>query len=842
MYQNIFVSKKDNIVHLWDDKRGYVKFPYKPYAYRKRQGGMYRSMYGDELEKVYSFSPKDPSLFESDVPAETRILIDAYEDSDEPSEGHRVAYFDIEVSSEGGFPKVDEADKEITAIAIYDSATEQYTAFILDRENRLTDYKKDNVEVRGFQDESSLLMHFLTRWEEIQPTIATGWNIDEFDTPYLFRRISKIVGKSNAKRLSPIGVCYENDWSRKIVVAGVSFIDYMVLYKKWNIKMEASYALGAIGKKVVGMEKISYKGSLDDLFKADLNKYIEYNLNDVKIVVAIEHKLQFIEQARAICHKGHVPYDCFTMSSRFIEGAILMYLRRKGQVAKNKPLDGREEYEQRLEEGEEGFEGAYVKPPVPGRYDWVFDLDLTSMYPNIIISLNISPETKVAVVENWNIEKFFKGELDKLFVGSTNYSKDEFEQLLKSTNYSIASNGVMYKQDKQGVIPEILVKWFDERKDLRKLAKKHADLKEWEKYEFYDQRQKVQKVLLNSIYGVLGLPIFRFYDKDNASAVTLTGQDIIKTANKAINQYYKKTLNETDNTDYVIYVDTDSCFASALPIIEKTMPDVDLNDEKQMTEAILKVCGEAQKYVNDMFNIMADRMFNVRKHRFDAKQEVIAKTSFWLAKKRYAQFIINKGGIECDELEVKGIDVVRTSFPLQFRKFMEKFLQDILRKVDKDKIDQSILDLENNLNNFNVVEIAKNTSVKFKSQDNNKDYNPKTRSAFKYVLGTPAQAKAALFYNDLLEKYNLTNQIPKILHGQKIKWVYLKQNEYGADGIAMKADGTDPEEIMRFIEQYVDRNAMYEQELKSKLADFYTVLNWSYPSQNDQNLNNFFSF
>jgi DNA polymerase elongation subunit (family B) len=334
------------------------------------------------------------------------------------------------------------------------------------------------------------------------------------------------------------------------------------------------------------MEKITYHGSLDDLYKSDLNKYIEYNLNDVKIIVALEKKLQFIEQARAICHKGHVPYDCFTMSSRFIEGAILMYLRRKGQVAKNKPVDGREEYENQMEQGEEGFEGAYVKDPIPGRYDWVFDLDLTSMYPNIIISLNISPETKIAKAENWDFEKYMKGEIDTIQVGSASYTKEQFTQLLKSSNYSIASNGVMYNQSFQGFIPEILVKWFDERKDLRKLAKKHADAKEWEKYEFYDQRQKVQKVLLNSIYGVLGLPIFRFYDKDNASAVTLTGQDIIKTANKAINQYYKKTLNDTENKDYVIYVDTDSCFASALPIIKHKMPEIDLNDEKQMTEAI----------------------------------------------------------------------------------------------------------------------------------------------------------------------------------------------------------------------------------------------------------------
>jgi DNA polymerase elongation subunit (family B) len=842
MYQNIFISKKDNTVHLWDDKKGYVKFPYQPYAYRKRKGGMYKSIYGDELEKVYKFSPKDPSLFESDVPAETRVLIDAYEDSDDSSVGHRVVYYDIEVSTEGGFPKVDEADKEITAIALYDAAAEQYTAFILDKERRLEDYKKENVEVRGFQDESSLLMHFLTKWEEIQPTIATGWNIDEFDTPYVFNRIKRVLSDREAKRLSPINVCYKNDWSGKIVVAGVSFIDYMVLYKKWNIKQEPSYALGAIGKKVVGMEKITYHGSLDDLYKSDLNKYIEYNLNDVKIIVALEKKLQFIEQARAICHKGHVPYDCFTMSSRFIEGAILMYLRRKGQVAKNKPVDGREEYENQMEQGEEGFEGAYVKDPIPGRYDWVFDLDLTSMYPNIIISLNISPETKIAKAENWDFEKYMKGEIDTIQVGSASYTKEQFTQLLKSSNYSIASNGVMYNQSFQGVIPEILVKWFDERKDLRKLAKKHADAKEWEKYEFYDQRQKVQKVLLNSIYGVLGLPIFRFYDKDNASAVTLTGQDIIKTANKAINQYYKKTLNDTENKDYVIYVDTDSCFASALPIIKHKMPEIDLNDEKQMTEAILKVCTEAQKHVNDTFNVMADRMFNVQKHRFDAKQEVIAKTSFWLAKKRYAQFIINKGGIECDELEVKGIDVVRTSFPIRFRKFMEQFLQNILRKVPKEEIDDSILKFKENMFSYPVIEIAKNTSVKFVSQDKVNDYNPKSRQPFQMIKGAPAQVKAGCYYNDLLKLWQLDNEIPEIFHGQKIKWVYLKQNPFGIECIAMKADGTDPQRILEFIEQYVDRDAMYEQELKSKLIDFYNVLSWDYPNETDMKLGEFFSF
>ena len=847
MYQNIYIDKKTETVHLWDDQKGHVTFPVPKYAYRKKTGGRYRSVYGDELEKVTNFNRNDPSIFEGDVPPETRVLIDAYEDSDEPSKGHRVVFFDIEVSSEGGFPIIDEGDKELTAIALYDGATAKYTAFILDKEGKLQDSETNDTIIQSFNNEESLISHFMNKWEEIQPTIITGWNIDGFDVPYLYNRIKRVMGVNFAKRLSPIHECYYNKFAKRMVVAGISCMDYIELYKKFSGKNEPSYTLGAIGKKVVNIDKITYTGSLNDLYRDDIQKYIEYNLNDVKIVVALDKKLQFIDLARRICHTGHVGYEHFGTSSRYLEGAILIYLRRQGRVAPNKPLEGREEYEQRLEDGEEGFEGAYVKPPVPGRYDWVFDLDLTSMYPNIIISLNISPETKIAKVENWNAEDFVRGKLTEVILSGQKYSAQDFNEMLVQNNLSVASNGAVYKLPKgegqEGTIPSILIKWFNERKEMRKLAKKHADAKEWEMYEFYDQRQKVQKILLNSIYGCLGLPVFRFYDKDNAEAVTLSGVSIIKTANMAINQYYKNVLgDDAKGNDYVIYVDTDSCFASALPIIKKTMPDIDMDDEKQMTEAILKVTEEAQTYVNKMFDIMAVRLFNVKKHRFDAKQEVIAKSSFWLAKKRYCQFIINKGGVECDELEVKGIDVVRTSFPAKFRTFMKQFLIDLLKKVDQATINNNILQFKEDMKNYGVIELAKNTSVKFKSEMTKADYNPKSRQPFQIVSGTPAQVKAALYYNDLLAQFNLTKIIPPIFHGQKIKWVYLKQNEYGIECLAMKADGTDPQQIMDIITKYMDRDTMYEQELKSKLVDFYEVLKWEYPNSNWKAASEFFEF
>lgn len=549
MYQNIYVDRKNEIVHIWDDKNGYSTFPLElaKYAYRKSESGTYRSMYGDKLEKVTRFNPNDPSLFESDVPIETRCLIDIYENEDEPSIGHRIMYYDIETSSEGGFPDIKKADKEITAIALFDDSTEKYTAFILDKDGLIKNRSTTNKEIVSCESEDSLLIKFLNKLQEINPTIWTGWNTHGFDDIYLYRRIRRILGQEYVSKLSPIGVCYENKFSGELVIAGVSSIDYMSLYKKWNIKQEASYALGAIGKKVVGIDKVNYKGSLNELFKTDIQKYIDYNLNDVLIVVELEKKLHFIEQARQICHKGHVPYDCYNKSSRFLEGAILMYLRRLGKVAKNKPD---REPDKKLKDEKDSFEGAFVKPPVPGRYDWVFDLDLTSMYPNIIISLNISPETKVGKIQNWDLDLYLKNQLEYVQLEDTKIEIEEFKKYIEKNKFSIASNGVMYRTDFVGVIPEILINWFNERKELRKLAKEHGDKKEWDKYKEYDQKQKIVKVQLNSIYGVLGLSGWRFYDKDNASAVTLTGQTIIKTTDKVANRYFNNKLGKKYEVEF----------------------------------------------------------------------------------------------------------------------------------------------------------------------------------------------------------------------------------------------------------------------------------------------------
>jgi DNA polymerase elongation subunit (family B) len=732
-------------------------------------------------------------------------------------------------------------------------------------------------------------MAFVDKWQECGFTIVTGWNVDYFDMPYLYTRLKARLGAKVAKFLSPIGVAYINGYTKKLTMGGISVLDYILLYKKFTNRMEPTYALGPIGKKVVGMDKIHYRGSLDDLYKEDVAKFLEYNLNDVKIVVALDKKLQFIELARQICHVGHVPYEYFHMSSRYLDGAVLMFLKRNGgRIAPNKPMGGREQLEEQEENGEEGFSGAYVKEPTPGRYDWVFDLDLTSMYPNIIISLNISPETKVAKLDRvdyvldaksekrklvleeiddmdkkarerlWSNEEgkekyiqrrcvefdmdfHVRGKLETYRLAQTPYTKNEFHSLIKDSNYSLSSNGVLYRTNKKGVIPEILQKWFEERIEMRKKAAEARKAGLMDAYHFYNQRQQVWKILLNSMYGVLGLPIFRFYDTDNAEAVTKTGVSIIKTTAKAINQYYQAALGQNSG-DWVIYSDTDSCFVDAIPIIKKRFPEVDFKDEKVVTDAIMVVTTEVQNYVNNFYNVMAKRFFNLDKHAFDAKQEVISKTSFWLAKKRYAQWIIHKEGhlLKEPELEVKGIDVVRTSFPAAFRKFMEGFLRKMLAGTPQKELDTLILDFKKDLKHLPVVDIAKNTSVKFVSKDGVYNYNPEDRKPFQIIKGSTAQCKAALHYNDILTKWELDKQSEPIRHGQKIKWVYLMENPYGLDLIALKGDDTDADRMVQFVDTYVDRTKMFENELKSKMIEFYKVFKWEFPNSSMVIANQFF--
>lgn len=855
MYQNIWINKREGVVTLWDDEKGKIEFPVEAirYAFRKKAGGSVKSLYGDELEEVSFYADNDPDLFESDVPLEVKALSRIYEDSDDPSEGHRVGVIDIEVDTTGGFPNRDIADKAITCIALYDTPTESFTSFVLDPDRSIksrtirtkfrdSDTKDYEWNIKSFRDEDDLLKAFLTKWEECNFSIITGWNSNDFDMPYLYVRIREVLGRKAGYRLSSIGCAYLHQFTKTMRIGGVSCLDYMELYKKFIGKDQPSFSLGYIGQEEVDMAKTQFRGSLVELYKQDLNKYVEYNLQDVKIVAALDKKLDFIHLARSVCHKGHVPYEWYMYSSRWIDGALLTYLHRNGLVAPNKPEGGKEAYEAMKEQGEDGFEGAYVKDPVPGLYDWVYSADVTSLYPSVIMSLNISPESKLGKIEGWDTEKFVNGQIGGVSLNGVQYSAEQFREMISDNKYSIASNGAVYRQDKVGVVPAILDRWFSERVEYRKMAAEFKEKGDKVKESFYDRRQLRQKIFLNSVYGTLGLPIFRFYDKDNAEATTVSGQHIIKMTEKYVNMAYTDKFaakGKPVHKDFVIYIDTDSVYMSARPLMELENRSLEVSEAN--IQYVIDLAGEISSGINNFYEFAIPEMFNLKKHRIKITADVIASTGLWVKKKRYAMMkvfdmekkrkVIDKDGITLGKLEVKGIDVVRTSFPARFRKFSGELLNMILRKSPKIEIDDRILNMEKEIKTLPVEDLAKNTSVRYVSAKGDSNYNPHGRKMFTIPTPkTPPQVGAAMMYNDLLKKFGLHRQFEPIHHGQKIKWAYLKENQHALKYLAIKADGTDPDEILEILNIYVDRKAMYERELKTKLAKFYAVLRWVYPS------------
>ena len=821
-------------MHIWDDKFGYRTFRYKKYAYVKNRAGTYVSLYGDKLKRINKWDKDQPELFESDVNPEIRVLVDNYTDSDDVSEGHRVMIFDIEVEVTDGFPDVRRANNKITSIAFNDSILDKYYCYVLDPLSKLkTDVKRANGEIIvSFKDEYDLLNAFFKKYMEIQPTILTGWNIEFFDISYLYNRATQIVSQSVANLLSPISQVHWSDFHNRYKIAGVNVLDYLALYKRFTFSERPSYRLDAIGEYEVGEKKVEYEGTLNDLYENDLEKFVQYNLQDVKLVKKIDDKLNFIEIARGLAHLGHVPYEDVFMSSRYLEGAILVYLRKNNIVAPNKPKN-------KIKKGDKKFVGAYVQDPIKGKHNWVYDLDITSMYPSCIMSLNISPETKIGKIEGWNPEEFLKESNKKTYSITQGekllgrFTEVELKNFLDSKNVGVATNGVMYRTDKDGLLSALLRKWFDERVEYRKLSRKFHEEDDKEKSDYFDRRQYLQKVLLNSLYGVLGLPVFRFYDVDNAEAVTYTGQSLIKFTKKIANNYYNKELGDAEN--HCIYIDTDSVFYSATPLVKKRYPDLDIRNEDKMSKAILQIANEVQIYLNGSYNYFAKKFCNLDKHRFDIKQEVIAKSGLFVTKKRYGLKIINDNGKKVNKMMVKGLDTVRSSFPIAMREMLSKLLEDILMDVPKDKLDKFILNFKNSMKLMDFDKIAMPTSVK-----GIKKYRDSEGGIFHtYKLGTPVHVKSSLFYNDLLKYFKITKKYSPIYNGEKIKWVYLKNNHIGLETVAYKGH-EDPPQILDFIRQHINPDKIYKQALHKKIMMLYEALGWDQPTDASKTIERFF--
>jgi DNA polymerase elongation subunit (family B) len=864
MYQALHYDREERQYYLRDDRfNGFKTLQYWPTYYLPDEDGEYTTLEGTRVSPVKKMNDwKDTRYFEKDVDKITRFLVDHYYETDDVPKTHNVVFLDIECEILGALTEdsIKQALAKITAVALYDNNSKKYFCLVLDEGKTIDSIKDENKEVIPYATEKDLLNGFLDKWYKLDPTIITGWNSGFFDIPYLYYRIKKVLGETIAATLSPINKINFTPYfpEQPVNLAGINHLDYMLLFKKYIMKQEPSYRLGDIGKKYAGLEKIEYQGSLDKLFKEDPLKFIDYNLRDVEIIVELENRMKFIDLTVTICHLCHTDYESIYFSTMLNEGAILTYLKRKGIVSPNKPTT----YNPSLKTLEEEYAGGYLKDPIPGLYEWVIDLDFTSLYPSIIRSLNMGIETLVGRIVNkdkydnqWSLNELKKMnsnhviyiekvKKDRTLV-RTEITVGEMIKIIEKNDLIVSAPGVLFRKDKSSVVCEILTDWFAKRQEYKTLMKKAYKIdKDPVLGAFYDKRQHAYKIKLNDVYGVFAINSWRYTDGNKfiSKAITLTGQRLLQESIRNMNEYLNKELELEKFKDFIITSDTDSLFIQCKDLLIARHPDIDFGNQEDVINKVLAIANELQTMANKFIGEFAREAFNLGddgKHYFELKQEVVLDRGYFAGKRRYAQHIVNKEGVPVDELDVKGLDLMKSNFPPLFKKFGEHIINEIMFGREKHHIDKQILDFRTELRTIGWEKILKPTGLK-----KLKEYiaaPPRSGEIFSRLGNKcPINTKAAIYTADILRFKGLDKKYPTPQVGDKIFIVYLKDNPYRVEVIALNGYNDAPE-LLEFAEKYIDRDGLFDGVMKNKLESLYNDLNWGAVVLN-QNINKFFQF
>jgi len=859
MYQSIYYDRPTYTYYLRDDEKGWMDFKYTPELYKITPNGPLETLDGKRATPVDKYEWRDTSLYEQDVDKCTRVLIDLYKDSDDAPKFQNIVYFDIECEIGGTLTSeyIKTAPMKMTSVAIYDATTKKHYCLILDEKQQLTSIEEENRQVKPYTTEANMLSAFLDLWEQLDPTIITGWNSGFFDVPYMYYRICNVLGKEQAARLSPIRKFNFTEWnqSQPIEIGGINHLDYMLLFKKFIVKQEPSYKLNDIGTKYVKLGKVDYEGSLDKLFIDDINKFIEYNIRDVEIIIELEKKLKFIDLTIAIGHLCHTPYEKIYLSTSLNDGAILTYLKRQGIVSPNKPTTTNPALK---ESTDDEYAGGYLKEPVPGLYEWVIDLDFTSLYPSIIRSLNIGIETLVGRIVNngkydnqWTYAELKEMNGDDLIVieklnenfttTKAQVSVNKVVNMIESNQWITAASGAIFRTDKSSVVCEVLTDWFNKRVEYKNLMKKAYKAGDAEKGEFYNRRQHAYKIKLNDVYGCYAINGWRYTDghKIISSAITLTGQRVTQESIKFVNKWMNKKLNTVDK-DYVVTSDTDSLFVQVKDIL--LLKGIDTTNKEECVKGTLEIATEVQKVANEYIAEFAMEAFHIptnRQHFFELKQEVVIERGYFAGKRRYAMAIVNKEGVPVDEMIMMGLDMMKSNMPPLYKKFGHSLLTEIMAGKPKLDIDKYIVDFKTSLDQLHWGDLARPTGVKQINSYIAKRPSPgEIFSEFK--LKAPINTKAAVYYNDLLKFKKADKKYTRFTEGDKMKYVSLKPNPFNINVIGFTGYN-DPEFITSFIDKYVDREDAFNSVLLNKLTGIYSDLGWDFPVLNAKVLK-FFKF
>jgi len=712
----------------------------------------------------------------------------------------RVFNIDIETAAENGFPDIESADQEILAISIKDSFSGRITVFGA----RPFDNTHEDVDYMHFRSEESMMNAFLDYWQANYPDVVTGWNVQLFDMPYICNRIERILGEKFVKLLSPWRLVSQREIFIKgrkqfaVDTLGISTLDYLELYKKFTYTNQESYRLDHICNVELSEKKLDHSefDTFKEFYEKDWQKFIDYNIHDVRLVDKLDDKMKLIELAYTMAYDAKVNYEDVFSQVRMWDNYIYNELnKRKIAIPPKKEATKDTKYA-----------GAYVKEPKPGFYDWVVSFDLNSLYPHLIMQYNISPET---LRESRHPSASVEGILN--------------QEIEVDKQYATCANGAQYRKDVSGFLPEMMRKMYDSRVIFKKRMIKAKQ--QYEKTPTVELMKEIarcnniqmaKKISLNSAYGAIGNEHFRYYKTANAEAITLSGQVSIRWIENKMNGYLNKLLS-TDKEDYVIASDTDSIYLNLGPLVSKFFASKS-SDKAAIVSLLNKICEEKlEPFIDKSYQDLASYV-SAYEQKMSMKRENIADRGIWTAKKRYILNVWDSEGVRYNEpkMKIMGLETARSSTPAYFRDKLYAAFQIIIGKSN-DELIAFINGVRSETRERPYDEVA------FPRGCNNlSKYRHPTDI---YSKGTPIHVRGALLYNWYVKKYKVEHKHPFIQEGEKIKFMYLKTpNPIHENCISFF--GEVPKEFG--IEKYVDYQTQFEKSFLEPLKNVLQCIGWTH--------------
>ena len=862
-YIDGFLDKERDVIHVVErvnGERRYLEYPAKYTLYYPDPRGKFTSIFGDKLERVVCNTSKkfntekkihgNKRLFESDINPVFRCLADNYMDAEAPA--LNLCFFDIEVdfNKEKGFAPPEDPFNKVTAVALHLSWLKK-TICLTIKPDSLTKEQAQAVcdkfdDTLLFDTEKEMLETFLALIDDAD--VLSGWNSEGFDIPYMVNRIQRVLSRSHTRQFclwdkfpKEKKVTKYGKESQTYELQGRVHLDYLELYRKYTYHEMHSYSLDAIGEYELDERKVDYDGTLDQLYNYDYETFIAYNRQDVELLVKLDKKLQFIDLANVLAHANTVLLQTTMGAVAQTDQAIVNEAHSRGLIVPDKKRDG---------ERPVPAAGAYVATPVKGVHEWVGSIDLNSLYPSILRGCNMSTETIVGQIRqdltnellesfNMDVPRAWEGrfacpeydlvmEKDREKLLTIDFENGERIDATGAEIYDLVfhsgqpwlltANGTIFTYEKKGVVPGLLERWYAERKELQKKAKAARD-QDAEKFAYWDKRQLVKKINLNSLYGALLNPGSRFFDARLGQSTTLTGRQIAKHMAAELNKIIAGEYNHTGKA--IVYGDTDSAYFSAYPVLRK---QIDSGEMDWTRENIVAYYDAVCEEVNKSFPAFMNRAFHTTLELgqiIAAGREVVASAGLFITKKRYALLVYDNEGKREDvdgkpgKIKAMGLDLKRSDTPA----FMQDFLKEVLTEVLTDTSEADIMD--------KIVQFRKD----FRSKPSWEKGTPKrvnnlTNHTSVYERTGRCgvgHAMAAINWNRLKKMYGDQYSID-ITDGMKTIVCKLRNNPMGITSIGIP---TDEKRIPDWFKELpFDDDAMEDAIIGKKLDNLLGELGW----------------